>query len=543
MIFYKDEVCISGLIDKIQANSSIAYTSQLQVWEPDKQGADHGKAWAKKMVGDSTKASILDDDLFYTKSILVSTNWNKNDDVFDRVEVWSARNTPSHKRTNIEHNEHKLVGHITDVWAMDASGDVISDDTAIDDLPNLYHLVNGAVIYTNWRDEELIDRTTVLIEQIQKGEKFVSMEALFSNFSYAIRTPEDEFHILARCEETSFLTKHLRAYGGEGEFEGCKIGRVIKNIVFSGKGYVDKPANDESIILQSGTLAFDFSKASSKNPFKQESGVSYSYAETLNTSKQEEGIIMAETTMNADLLQRQNDKLEKTVSTLQAKVEELQTQATADGIKDLENRITELEAEVLEAKKMTDEEKKKFAEMQKAKSDLQTQLDEVVKAKEEAEATLVELETSKVQADRVAKLVDGGMSREKAEAKVELFASFNEAQFEAVASELIAAVKVQKQGNQTSAPSKGKTGIPVKGSEEEEDITVDDASVNADESVVTDVEPSDDPSLSVDASQENEEEKTEATRKELRMALAHYLPHTGSRFTQNEESAEEIVNE
>ncbi|MEI7489641.1 MAG: hypothetical protein WCJ72_19925, partial [Chryseobacterium sp.] len=30
-------------------------------------------------------------DLHYLKSILVTTGWNKNDDVFDRAEVWVAR--------------------------------------------------------------------------------------------------------------------------------------------------------------------------------------------------------------------------------------------------------------------------------------------------------------------------------------------------------------------------------------------------------------------------------------------------------------------
>ena len=32
-----------------------------------------------------------DADLYYVQSILVSSSWNRNDDVFDRAEVWAAQ--------------------------------------------------------------------------------------------------------------------------------------------------------------------------------------------------------------------------------------------------------------------------------------------------------------------------------------------------------------------------------------------------------------------------------------------------------------------
>ena len=46
--------------------------------------------------------------------------------------------------------------------------------------------------------------------------------------------------IVARNDESAFLTKHLRAYGGTGEYEGYKIGRSLRDISFSGKGLVSK---------------------------------------------------------------------------------------------------------------------------------------------------------------------------------------------------------------------------------------------------------------------------------------------------------------
>jgi hypothetical protein len=537
MIFYKAEKAVAGLIEQMQANSSIAYTTKLEEWIPGSDEVNQGKAWARDMMGDS-KASISDDDLFYTKSILVSTNWNKNDDVFDRAEVWAARHTPAHKPTNIEHDEKRLVGHITDVWAIDDKGAVISDNIPVDDLPNLYHLVNGAVVYANWQDESLTQRTQLLIGEIQSGKKFVSMEALFSNFGYAVVTPGNQFRVIARNEETAFLTKHLRAYGAKGEFEGCKLGRLLRNITFSGKGYVDNPANDRSIIFNSAQV-FDFGKASTENSFGEESGVSYSYADNHN-SLNNKGQNMADSTSNSDLLQKQNEKLEKTVSDLQFKNDELQALANEAGVKSLEDSIASLEAELAQAKKDYDEEKKKKEDAEKAKSELQTKLDETLEAKELAESKIAEAEADKTKADRIATLVSGGMDKEAAEAKVELFSEFSDDQFQAVASELIAAIKIQQINNQ-STPGEGDGSTEGSSEDEsddsEDDISKDSAEASADDSVLDNTESSDDVNMTTEAS--IEEDKTKNTRNELRLALASYLTHTGASYVESQDNADD----
>lgn len=264
MNIFKAEADIDGLAEKILASQSIAYSTQLLPWTPSEK-EEHQKNYLSESFRESanvhgyTLGSAYDSDLFFTKSILVSTNWNKNDDVFSPGEVWASRHTPSHKPTNIEHDEKRLVGHITETWALDVDGNLIPDNTVIDDLPELYHIANGAVIYMNWQDDGLKQRTSELIASIEGGKKYVSMEAIFTNFGYAVVTPENKFHVVARNQETAFLTKHLRAYGGTGNFDGCKIGRLLKNISFSGKGYVDQPANPYSVIFKDGNV-FNYSK-------------------------------------------------------------------------------------------------------------------------------------------------------------------------------------------------------------------------------------------------------------------------------------------
>lgn len=91
------------------------------------------------------------------------------------------------------------------------------------------------------------------------------MECLFSDFDYSVVSPDGEMKVVARNDESAFLTKHLRVYGGKGVYEGYKVGRLLRNIAFSGKGLVNKPANPRSIILQPDEDPFDDNFTNSVN--------------------------------------------------------------------------------------------------------------------------------------------------------------------------------------------------------------------------------------------------------------------------------------
>ena len=187
-------------------------------------------------------------DLAYLKTILVSTGWNLNDDVFDPLEMWSAKSSPEDKPFNYEHCQDDIIGHITGCYAINTDGDVLLNDTDSKSIPSHYHIVASSVLYKIWENPEKQQRMDNILSEISQGKWFVSMEALFRGFDYAIKSSKGT-EIIARNEKTAFLTKYLKAYGGNGKFEDAKIGRVLRNIVFSGKGLVRKPANPESVIL------------------------------------------------------------------------------------------------------------------------------------------------------------------------------------------------------------------------------------------------------------------------------------------------------
>ena len=176
---------------------------------------------------------------------LVSTGWNKNDDVFQTKATWDARNTPEDKQFNLMHNENDIIGHITGSYVVDKDGNVVEDDTQPDD----FDIITEAVLYNSWTDPENRQRMNQIIAEIEEGKWFVSMECLFAGFDYALLDDNGGAKLLERNEGSAFLTKHLRAYGGNGEYEGYKLGRSLRDISFSGKGLVSKPANPRSVIL------------------------------------------------------------------------------------------------------------------------------------------------------------------------------------------------------------------------------------------------------------------------------------------------------
>lgn len=238
---------LDGLEDALIASASLSYASVAQPCD------NNDKSYLKKI---KSIASIDDNDLYYVQSILVSTSWNKNDDIFDKMEVWSARNTPEDKPTNLEHNENIIIGHITSNWPITEDGILIDADTPIENLPNKYHILTGSVIYKGFSDSSLRERSDKLIAEIQEGIKYVSMECFFKGFDYGlINDLNGEYKILARNNNTAYLTKYLRAYGGAGNHENYKIGRVLRNITFTGKGFVDKPANIDSVIFNENIIA------------------------------------------------------------------------------------------------------------------------------------------------------------------------------------------------------------------------------------------------------------------------------------------------
>lgn len=429
-----------GLENLLQTSASISYASHIQPCE-----SDYGHSIAKNL---QSLASYKDEDLYYVQSILVSSTWNKNDDIFDKAEIWNARSTPEDKPTNLEHDESIIIGHITSNWPITEDGILIDENTPIENLPEKYHILTGSVIYRAFTSNDLKARSEKLIAEIQEGKKYVSMECFFKGFDYGLLDLKTgAYSVLPRNESTAYLTKHLRAYGGMGQHENYKLGRVLRNITFSGKGFVDKPANPDSIIFNLDNLL------DKKNSVFANLGVSNNQ---FNSN-------MENNKMSVDL--------EKEVAELKSKVESVSA-GCADTVKEayalateLQSKTVTLEAAVKDKEKQLEEKdaenKKMKAEFDETLASKTAETEELIKAKEEAltqmqaeitaltetlagyKAKEEEMLKKEKKMKRVAELMDNGLEQELAISTADQFDALDDSTFSGLSS-LIAAMTKRK---------------------------------------------------------------------------------------------------
>jgi len=431
-----------GLENLIRSSASISYAA---IAEPC---SDNNLTNTMKHI--KSIASLDDQDLYYVQSILVTSSWNKNDDIFDKAEIWLAKNTPEDKPTNLEHDESTIIGHIVSNYPITEDGILIDSNTPLENLPDKYHILTGSVIYKAFSSPELRERSEKLIAEIESGQKYVSMECLFKGFDYGLLNKStNQYKILARNNETAYLTKYLRAYGGLGEHQDYKIGRVLRNITFSGKGFVNKPANPDSIIFTNKSSSAQLENILlEKNEDFSLSGVSDSQL----TNSMENNI------MSLDL-----DPVIKDVAEIKSKIEAMEAktaQSASDTIASLEDvikannetiknheaKIAEITAALellnsekeLAAKKADEDMKEKMEEYKKTKSELDAALEVIAayKGKEE------EMMKKEKKMKRMAALIENGLDNEEAQATVDKLESLDDETFEAVTS--LAAVMKKK---------------------------------------------------------------------------------------------------
>ena len=414
-----------GLENAIVQNTSLAFETSVKLVDDEKI---IGKALSHFLAKGTNENQI---DLHYLKSVLVTAGWNLNDDVFSVASLWASRHTPEDKPFNLEHNEKDIIGHITSNYVIDAEGNEIADATEIDSLPPVIQIVTNAVLYAHWDNPELEQRMAKIIAEIVKGEYFVSMECLFNDFDYALTSLDDGTQkVVARSEQSCFLTKHLRAYGGKGQFDRYKIGRALKNIVFSGKGLVKRPANPKSTINE----IVPFGGA---------------VANIIDVPLLENKQMSAEVDVKA--LAAERDALQAKLHELGEKQVQAKLEAAAKQVDEQKAKAEELASKLATVQAAKDEMDEKHKQMDKTKCELETKLGEVTKAYEA-------LKAEQVKSARVLALTSAGLSAEEATAKVEKFLEASDTVFAEIVSMTKAAfdfMKKKKDEEEEAKKSKG----------------------------------------------------------------------------------------
>ena len=398
-----------GLRDKIVSDNSLAFVNIINNTEQDQ--IDLASKAAKSSNLDSSFATNEGQfDLHYVNTILVTTGWNKNDDVFDRHETWIARNTPEDKPFNYEHDPSDVIGHITGNTIIDDHGNLISSEN----LPDKFHILTSGVLYKhlNSRDPDVEQRMSEIIDGIIRGEWFVSMEALFTEFDYAVVAPDGKHKTVARNEDSAFLTKHLKSYGGTGQFEQYKVGRLLKNITFSGKGLVRRPANPESVFIFKNVDAFESEETLS------------SFENTYSSVNDKEIDSMSDN--------NRMEELQTEVADLRRRLKEMDEAAVNAKFDKLGNEMAAKDSAIAELEKQIKEAQASSEELVKAKEELETRLAETSENSTSISTELEEIKDEILKTSRTSTLVDAGVDKEEAEAIVAKFANLDDEQFDSL---------------------------------------------------------------------------------------------------------------
>ena len=387
---YQNEIN-DGIGELVKSTASVAYCSE----------ATFQKDIPEEIVAKAIAENKDQIDLYYLESVLVSCGWNKNDDVFMPEATWAARNTPEDKQFNFMHNENDIIGHITGSYVLTKDGKAVADDS---EMPEDFDIITQAVLYNSWTGEENRERMEKIISEIEEGKWYVSMECLFAGFDYALYNDEGVKKILARDEESSFLTKHLRAYGGSGEYEGYKVGRALRNISFSGKGLVSKPANPRSVILKS--VAFNLNDNSNFD--------------------------IGEFNMSDNLLEKQLEDARAELAAakaendaIKAQIEEAKDKEFASKIEAFEGTIEEKDASIAELEESIKSTQARVAELEDALAKSQ---EDLASAKEHME----EMKKKEKMEKRKAALIEAGFDQDDVDAALAAFDGLADEAFDSV---------------------------------------------------------------------------------------------------------------
>ena len=469
-----------GIGELVKSTASVAYCSQATTFKGQQFSEKLASAMENTKVAEKILAENKDQiDLYYLESVLVSCGWNKNDDVFIPESTWAARNTPEDKQFNFMHNENDIIGHITGSYVLSKDGKVASDEA---EVPKDFDIITQAVLYNSWTDEENRQRMQKIISEIEEGKWYVSMECLFAGFDYALSNEDGVKKVLARDEESSFLTKHLRAYGGNGEYQGYKIGRALKNIAFSGKGLVSKPANPRSVILKS--VAF-----------------------TLNDDSQFD---IGEFNMSENVIEKQLAEVREELASAKAENEAIKAQIEEAKDKEFASKVEAFETEIQEKDSSIAELEESIKSTQARVAELE---DALAKSQEELTVAMKDMDDMKKKEKmekRKAALVEAGFEADDLDAALAAFDGLADEAFDSVVAMYGKKPKVKKDDEAEAAmPPELKEAIEKKKKEKEAKADEEAEAEEVTPELLEDVETSE--ATLVEVAEDNEVESTRAS--------------------------------
>lgn len=201
-------------------------------------------------------------DLQYFTAIFVSSGQNLNHAYFLPSELLKARDSISNKAIDVEHHEQNVVGHIYDKAYMWKDHKVFDPTSVVGKkVENIEELkMDIAIAGIVYRD-----RFQEIAKEVEEGKWKVSMECYYEDFDIKVGNvviPRKDAQAMGYDDMVgNFVVVKNK---GEEVVKDTMV-RILKGILFSGCGFVEKPANPPSVILDVASLEEKIAYANKEN--------------------------------------------------------------------------------------------------------------------------------------------------------------------------------------------------------------------------------------------------------------------------------------
>ena len=190
------------------------------------------------------RVDIPDDapfDLLFFKAIYLTSGSNLNHTYFDKGELTKSIDTVANKAMDIEHEEQGIVGHIYAASFFGAENGESIEVDKVSEHSGEVDVVIAGVVYK--------DRFLQLASEIVKGGWYVSMETYYSSFDVKVGNLLVDYNTATSLGMADLIGQEVTLKKSDEVVAKGIAKKVVRDLHFSGGGFVKEPANVTSVIL------------------------------------------------------------------------------------------------------------------------------------------------------------------------------------------------------------------------------------------------------------------------------------------------------
>lgn len=190
------------------------------------------------------RVDIPDDapfDLLFFKAIYLTSGSNLNHVYFDKAELTKSIDTVANKAMDIEHEEQGIVGHIYAASFFGAKNNEPIEADKLSSYEGEADVVIAGVVYR--------DRFPKLASEIAKGNWYISMETYYASFDIKVGDVLLDYDTAVSLGMADLIGQDVTLKKSGEVITSGIAKKVIRDLHFSGGGFVKEPANPTSVVL------------------------------------------------------------------------------------------------------------------------------------------------------------------------------------------------------------------------------------------------------------------------------------------------------